>query len=292
MGQMFNACVYDTKKRICSVIDADKFHASCYSYSDAVAETHYLLRQKAYHVMWGGSYIVVLDFLSQELSKDMLLGISTYTDREYIEDNKKSNQEDDEDYRNNVKFIIENAASWQWINAWDEAQDFFDYENTQSVSYEGFLVNRTKKQAVNLHNYYKKSLSMTKSGDLYAIDPIPVLTETGGGLSMALFDGMTSSTTEKLNTEWCGDLLQIVKNLPDGYKRINCCFADAWGRARFCHREYGVDEKGFLLEQRGKRFLCCSLDLDEKRSLDSFVKVKISANTVNFSTVPIDQVEG
>jgi hypothetical protein len=56
MGQIFDACVYDTEDRICSVLDADKFHANCYSYSGAVAVAHYLLRQKAYHVMWCGGY--------------------------------------------------------------------------------------------------------------------------------------------------------------------------------------------------------------------------------------------
>jgi hypothetical protein len=29
MGQIFYACVYDTEKKNCSVIDADKFHTNC-----------------------------------------------------------------------------------------------------------------------------------------------------------------------------------------------------------------------------------------------------------------------
>jgi hypothetical protein len=55
-------------------------------------------------------------------------------------------------------------------------------------------VNHTKKQALDLGDYHKKSLSMTRNGDLYAIDPISALTETGGGLEMALFEGMTSAS--------------------------------------------------------------------------------------------------
>jgi hypothetical protein len=109
---------------------------------------------------------------------------------------------------------------------------------------------------------------------------------------MALFDGMTSATTEKLDMEWCGDLLQIVNNLPDGYERIDCCFADVWGRAWFCLKKYGVDEKGFLLEKQGKRFLCCGLNHFGERSLESFMKVKFSGNMVDFNAVPIDEVEG
>jgi hypothetical protein len=291
MGQIFDACVYDIENRICSVVDADKFHANCYSFSGTVSVAHYLLRQKAYHVMWGGGYVTVNNFFGKELSENMLLGISTYEDREYFEDCCRSNQQDDENYRNNVEFVIKNIASWQGIDVWDEAKEFFDYEHTHSVRYEGFLVNHTKKQAVDLEDYYKKSLSMTKNRDFYAIDPIPALTETGGGLCMALFDGMPSATTEKLDMEWCGDLLQIVDDLPDGYERIDCCFADIWGRTKFCFMEYGVDEEGFLLEQQGKRFVCCKLNLFGKRSLDGFIKVNFSDDKVNFSTVPIDQVE-
>jgi len=92
MGQIFRACVYDTENRICSVVDADKFHANCHSHSGAIAVAHYLLKQKAYHVMWGGDYVIIDDFLAQELSEDMLLGISTYDDREDIERNSDPNQ--------------------------------------------------------------------------------------------------------------------------------------------------------------------------------------------------------
>jgi hypothetical protein len=241
--------------------------------------------------MWGGSYVVIYDFLSQELNEDMLLGISTYKDRENIENNSDLNQQDDENYRNNVEFVIKNTALWQRITVLNEAIAFFDYDYTRSVRYEGFLVNHTKKLAVDLGDYYKNSLSMTRKGHFYAIDPIPALTETGGGLCMALFEGMTSATTENLDMEWCGDLLQIVNDLPDGYERIDCCFADVWGRTQFCYIAYGVDEEGFLLEQQGKRFVCCRLNLFGKRGLDSFMKVNISDDTVNYSAVSIAQVE-
>jgi hypothetical protein len=291
MGQIFYACVYDTENRICSVVNVDKFHANCYSYSGAVAGVHYLLRQKAYHAMWGGQYVSSDDFLAEELSEDTLLGISTYMSSRNIENNSESSQYDDENYRNNVALVIKNTALWQRINVWDEAIAFFDYEHTESVRYEGFLVNHTKKQAVDLGDYYQKSLSMTEDGELYAIDLIPALTETGGGLCMALFDGMTSATNEKLSGEWCGDLLQIVNDLPDGYECIDCCFADVWSRARFCHREYGVDEEGFLLEQQGKRFVWYKLNFLGKRGIDSFVKVKLSDNTVDYCSVPVAQVE-
>jgi hypothetical protein len=240
--------------------------------------------------MWGGGYVVIENFLSQELSENILLGISTYTDSEDIEDNSESNRQDDENYRNNTGFI-KNTAPWKRISVRNEAPKFFNYEHTHSVRYEGFLVNHTKKLAFDLGDYHNKSLSMTKNGDLYAIDPIPALTETGGGLCIALFKGMTSATTENLDEEWCGDLLQIVNDLPDGYERIDCCFAEIWGRTRFCYREYGVDEEDFLLEQHGKRFVYYKLNPFVKRSLGSFLKVKISGDTVNLRAVPIAQGE-
>jgi hypothetical protein len=240
--------------------------------------------------MWCGAYVVSDDFLAQELSEDILLGISAYTDREDIEGDNASNQHDDKNYHNNVEFIIKNTALWQRIDVRDKAKKFFDYENTHSVRYKGFLVNHTKKQALDMDDYYKNSLSMTRKEDLYVIDPIPALTETGGGLERALFEGMISATTENLDMEWCGDLLQIVNDLPNGYERIDCCFAEIWGRARFCQRTYGVDEEDFLLEQ-GKRFVCCKLNLFGKRSLDSFMKIKLSDNIVNFSALPIVQAE-
>jgi hypothetical protein len=237
--------------------------------------------------MWGGDYVVIDDFLAEALSEDILLGISTYIGSENIEINRWANQQDDEHYHNNTEFIIKHTALWKRLCVLDKAIAFFDYEHTQSVRYKGFLVNHTQKLAIDLGDYYKKSLSMTKNRDLYVIDPIPVLTETGGGVSIALCDGMTSITTEDLAMEWCGDLLQIVNTLPKGYECIDCCFADVWSRARFCYKEYGVDEEDFLLEQQGKRLICCRLNLHEKRSLDSFMKVTVADGKVKYHAIPI-----
>jgi len=45
MGQIFVATVYDTKKKECFSVDADKFHANCYSYSYHARATHDLLKK-------------------------------------------------------------------------------------------------------------------------------------------------------------------------------------------------------------------------------------------------------
>jgi hypothetical protein len=273
------------------VVDADKFFSNCYSYSGAVCGAHYLLRQQAYHVMWGGDYVVIDDLLSQELSEAILLGISLYTYRENIEGNAASNYKKNEHYRNNIEYIIKNEGGWKWISVLDKAIKFFDYYHTHSVKYEGFLVNHTKKLAIDLSAYYKRSLSKTKHDDIYLIDLIPALTETGGGLGMALFDGMTSGSTDELCSEWSGDLLQIVDAVPVGYELIDCYFADIWARARFCHTEYGVDEEGFLLEQQGERFIGCHLNLMSKREPDRFIKVNIVDEKVTFIEVPDDPLK-
>ena len=49
MGQIYSACIYDIEERTACVMDADKFHANCYSYCGAVAVTHYLLRNKPHN---------------------------------------------------------------------------------------------------------------------------------------------------------------------------------------------------------------------------------------------------
>jgi hypothetical protein len=238
--------------------------------------------------MWGGYYVVDEYFLAQELSKSLLLGISTYINREDIEINHDGNLRDDKEYRKNVKFILKNAALWHKTNVLSEAIDFFNYDKTRSVRYKGFLVNHTQKQEVHLGDYYKKSVSILGNGhSRYAIDAIPALTETGGGVEMALFDGMTFATTEELRAEWCGDLLQIVDALPDGYERLDCCFAGAWARARYCYKKYGVDEEGFVLEQKGKRFLGCDMELSGKRGDESFMRVDIVDGTAKFDAIPI-----
>jgi len=80
MGQIFHACAYDVERKISCVLDADKFHANCFSYSCTVVCVHYLLRQEPYRIMWGGAYVLI-DHNLEKISKDeILLGISTFWD--------------------------------------------------------------------------------------------------------------------------------------------------------------------------------------------------------------------
>ena len=116
MGQIFNACAYDIETKICCVLDADKFHANCYSYSGAVGSLHYLLRQKPYRIMWGGGYVALDDNIANFSRTEDLLGISTYKD---YEDFKYNNDElENKSYYDKVKYIGENSNLWTRINVW------------------------------------------------------------------------------------------------------------------------------------------------------------------------------
>jgi hypothetical protein len=210
MGQIFYSCAYDIENMTCCVYDADKFHANCFSFSGSVFSIHYLLRQKPYRVMWGGYDMIGAEQLPRASTTEDLLGLSTYlkfkesdiNDPEYIDCSDK------------VKFIYDNSKRWKELDVWDDAEKYFDWEITHCVKYENFLVNHTQKLAIDMADYFKKSRVFTQKGDEYAIDLIPVLTETGGGAIMAFLDGIAEETTEQLAGGWCGDLLQIVEPQP------------------------------------------------------------------------------
>jgi len=233
--------------------------------------------------MWGGYYAAIAKELSKFSKEEDLLGLSTYlkfkesdlTDPEYKECLDK------------VKFIYDNSKSWQKLNVWDDAKKHFNMDITHCVKYENFLVNHTQKLAIDLADYFNQSVSMTQKGDKYAIDPIPVLTETGGGTEMAFFDGIAEETTEQLKGQWCGDLLQIVDKLPEGYSLINCCFAEAHGKQRYCYYAFGLNKEGYLLKDgSGNLFKALMLSLHGKRGPVSRFKVEETENSIIYSPTP------
>lgn len=287
MGQIFQATVYNVEDRTCFVADADKFHANCYSFSGIVCAVHYLLRKSAYHVMWCGGYIVLNDAIKDFLSEEQLLGIS-------ITEDLKSFQNYDEDladkvYYDKIKFIDENSKSWTRMDVWSDARKYFDFENSEREKYNGYLVNHTKKQAINLKDYYDKSVSLTKENEEYSIDLIPPLTETGGGTLMALFDGCSADVTEHLVGTWCGDLLQIVEELPENYEEISCCFASVWEKADYCKREFGLDDEQFILKNDNKeRFECVRLSLNMDRGSVCNIQCKIDEDRIRYKPIPIE----
>jgi len=166
---------------------------------------------------------------------------------------------------------------------WDDAKKYFEWDITYCVKYENFLVNHTQKLAIDMADYFNHSRAVDQSGEDCAIDLIPVLTETGGGSAMAFFDGITEETTEQLAGEWCGDLLQIVDKLPDGYTLINCCFAEFQSKLDYCYDNFGFNGDGFLLKNNnGDLFKAVMLNLCGKRGPVSRFKVKEIKDSIKF----------
>jgi len=277
MGQIFYSSAYDIETKTCCVYDADKFHANCYAHSGSVFAVHYLLRKKPYNVMWGGRYVILDDLVQEFLRPQDLLGLSTYLTYDDFKRNNKNLI--NKSYYKAVKSIGENNKTWKRIDVWDKAIKYFKRKKTDSVEYSGYLLNHTKKQAVDLADYYEQSKGLSLYKEIIVIDAVPVLTETGGGTMMALFDGSSIETTENLAGIWCGDLLQIVDELPKKYSLINCCFADMWNRARYCCSAFGVDNDGYILKNKAKeRYQGTMYNISQERDLARYIKVTKNEN--------------
>jgi hypothetical protein len=282
MGQIFYSCAYDIEDKICCVYAADKFHANCYSYSGSVSSVHYLLRKKPYRIMWGGHEVLDCDEPFEFSRTEDLLGLSTYLD---FEESDLNNPMYD-GCLDKVKFIYDNSKNWKRIDVWEDAKKYFKWEITHCVKYENFLVNHTQKFAIDMTDFYKQSKSLTQDKTGYAIDPIPVLTETGGGAIMAFINGIAEETTEQLAGGWCGDLLQIVDKLPDGYSLLNCCFAEARGKVNYCYNMFGCNKEGFLIKNdNGDLFKGAKLNFLGERGPVSRIKVEKIKNLIKFIPV-------
>jgi hypothetical protein len=120
------------------------------------------------------------------------------------------------------------------------------------------------------------------------IDPIPVLTDTGGGAQMAYFNGVSAISTEKLAGSWCGDLLQIVDYLPEGFKIIGCCFADIWRRADYCYRIFGLNDEG-LIRDGDELYEAVQLGFKGNRGKLYNVKVEMTEDKIKFSVASVSE---
>ena len=268
-------------------MDADKFGANCYNYSGAVLSIHYLLHQRPYHVMWGGGYVVIDDNLEHYSRPEDLLGISTYTDFDDFE--RIIDDLPGKSYYEKVKYIGDSNKQWKRISVWDEAIEYFGGNHVHSAKYSGYLINHTQRKAISLIDYVKGSVAIDQTDMMYMIDAVPVLTETGGGTQMVLFDGLSADTTEKMAGTWRGDLLQISDDMPEGYELINCCFADARDRTKFCKQTFGLDKEGYVLsDNNGKLFEAAALSVRGRRGASNNIRVEIDGNTMRFIPVPIE----
>ena len=265
MGQIFDAVAYDIESMTCFRTDVDKFPANCYNKSGAVKCIHYLLRQKAYRVMWGSQ-----DFLTYSLKKSpldfsekFLYGFSVLAaplDEEHITYLKEGVE--DEMTLSKIDFIVEKSKLWTRLNIWDESDLEHRIRSTHSLScdryshiYRGYLLNHSKRLLIDLKDYFESSEFICECDSFIrvAIDPIPILTQSGSGLGVEY--GVSAETTRKLAGTWCGDVLEIKNEIPDGYKLIKCCFVDIWERARFLYRKFGLDSENFIVsDEEGTRY--------------------------------------
>jgi hypothetical protein len=234
--------------------------------------------------MWGGHEVTDPDELSRFSRTEDLLGFSTY-----LEFDESELTDPDSEYNecmDKVRFIYDNSKNWNKLNVWEEAKEYFKWEITHCVKYENFLVNHTQKLAIDMADYFNQSRSFTPKRENYAIDMIPVLTETGGGTIMAFLKGIAEETTEQLAGGWCGDLLQIVNRVPDGYSLINCCFAEVRSKVQYCYVTFGTNKDGFLLKNdNGDLFKAAMLNIFEKRGPLSRIKVERTTGSVKFIPV-------
>lgn len=186
MNQKFYAVARDIETENNIVINAGKFHANCYSYSSSVWTIHYLLRQKPHHVAWRGYKENIYHALQNDLR---------------IKEMQEFN-----------------------LNLSKRAHRYFCYEETPS--YLGYLVNHTKKIAIDLCYYWQSSAFYYDFGKIACVDPIPVLTETGGGSKRLASIGINLEISGIMSGSWCGDLLQIVDEVPSKYIQMILSFGN------------------------------------------------------------------
>jgi hypothetical protein len=289
MGQIFYACAYDIENTTCCVIESDKFHANCYAHSGSVHSMHYLLRQKPYRILWGGIYMIDGESLKSFSEIYNLLGLSTYLYYEDFESCIENIQ--NESYYDQVKFIGAANKLWNRINVYNEALEYFNWKKTYSVKYKGYLINHSQKLAIDLNDYYERSKFSSTQSQNMAIDAVPVLTETGGGTQMALFDGISVDSTEELAGKWAGDLLQIVDNIPTGYELLDFCIAEVWGRAQYCYDTFGINERKLLIDRNGRLLEATMLDIGGERGTTSYIKVDVNEKEITYTPTPVHKNE-
>jgi hypothetical protein len=174
----------------------------------------------------------------------------------------------------------------------DNLADFSRTEDLLGIStYVGYEIFEMNNSDLQSKSYYDKIKFIDNNSKLWKrIDVVPVLTETGGGTQMALLEGISADSTEELAGEWSGDLLQIVDELPEDYKLINCCFAGVWRRAEYCYHTFGVNEDGYILkDSNGKLFEAAKLNFLGQRGYLNYIKVELTADTIKYIPTKVNE---
>jgi hypothetical protein len=169
--------------------------------------------------MWGGEHVTLDRNITYFKRRSDLEGISTFTRPDVFDSEDVYTQ--DKIYCDKVAFVKNNYESWRRLDAREDA--------LRTIQYTGFLVNHTKRFAVDLEKYYEDSSfrKMVQGVEIQTtVDAIAVLTDTGGGVGMLSGECDAIDTLEHFAGQWCGDLLQITSEIPVSYAYIRFCFAE------------------------------------------------------------------
>jgi len=298
MGQMYVAIGYDLNTREAVEMDAGKFCEGCHFNSEAVISMHYLLKKQPYRIMWLGSEALQGYNLNRLKRKEDLLGASVAFYKEYYE---AKHADWGEEYPEISLFISENYATWNRTSIEHQAIKELKDNGKSAVEYTGYLINHTRKEAINLVDYYNCSKGLfwneTTEEFVTVLDPIPILTDMDRGHLLAFFDGIPANVTENLAGRWAGDLLERIEDVPaNEYTIIDCCFVNIYPRAKYCLSKFGIDEEGWLIaNEKGELFEGVTLSFLGTRSPKVRFKMEIqekdSGKRVVYNPVSIDKIK-
>jgi hypothetical protein len=106
--------------------------------------------------------------------------------------------------------------------------------------YKGFLINHTLKLYLNLEEYTKK-WGIQRKGFFECMDPLPLLTATGGHV-MIWWDRLAPEVTLKACGLWAYSEIEFSEKKPQGYKKENYCFVTAPTLKDIYEKKYGRTE--------------------------------------------------
>lgn len=120
--------------------------------------------------------------------------------------------ENDEKYKNDL---------FDWFVKETDVKEYcksrkmkFDIDNVH-----GYLVNVTKKQYVDLKDYFEKSKKI-ENGDVWCVHPLPLLTSIGNGAGGGDYWGVNKEVVGM----WATDEVQFVEELPEGMEKLEVAF--------------------------------------------------------------------
>lgn len=115
-----------------------------------------------------------------------------------------------------------------WLKAWkdEDVEEVDKMEDT--FNYDGFLINSTKQEYVDIAKYYEESKVAKSNGDTYCVDPLPLLTALPGVNGQGGGDYFSKTGAEFVGY-WSGDIISFERKPPrsnEGYNEIELQFKE------------------------------------------------------------------